>query len=194
MPLPSRDAAWALVTEHTKDPRLLKHMLAVEACMRFYARKFGEDEELWGITGLVHDFDYEQGPSPESHPQRGAAILRELGYPEELVYAVLSHANYLQHIAPRVHLLDKALFACDELSNFVIAVAYVRPGKSIYEVDVEAVKKKLKDKRFAAGVSREDVYAGAELLGLPLEEHIQNVIDALKPVAGELGIAGTGGA
>lgn len=191
MPLPSRAEALALVQEYTQDPRLIKHMLGVEACMRFYARKYGQDEELWGITGLVHDFDYEKWPDPESHPRKGAEILRQHGYPEELVYAVLSHANYLQHLAPRVHLLDRALFACDELSNFVIAVAYVRPSRSIFEVEVNSVKKKLKDRRFAAGVSREDVYSGAELLGLSLEEHIENIIAGLKCAADALGISGS---
>lgn len=191
MSLPSREEAFALLQEYTQDPRLIKHMLGVEACMRAYARKYGEDEELWGITGLLHDLDYEKWPSPETHPLKGAEILRERGYPEELVYAVLSHANYLQHIAPRKTIMHHALFACDELSNFVIAVALVRPSKSIHEVDVAAVKKKLKDKRFAAGVSREDVYAGAEELGIPFEEHVAFVIEALKPVAAELGIAGT---
>ncbi|MFO7172146.1 MAG: HDIG domain-containing protein [Bacillota bacterium] len=191
MPLPTREEALALLKEYTQDPRLLKHMLAVEACMRAYARKFGEDEDLWGLTGLLHDMDYEKWPSPETHPLKAAEILRSRGYPEEMIYAILSHANYLQHIAPRKSLLDRALFACDELSNFVIAVALVRPSKSIHEVDVAAVKKKLKDKRFAAGVSREDVYAGAEALGIPLDEHIAFVIEALKPVAEELGIAGT---
>lgn len=191
MPLPSRAEALALMQEYTQDPRLVKHMLGVEACMRYYARMYNQNVDLWGITGLIHDFDYEKWPAPETHPQKGAEILRQHGYPEELVYSVLSHANYLQHIAPRVNLMDKALFACDELSNFVIAVAYVRPSRSIFEVEVDSVKKKLKDKRFAAGVSRDDVYGGAELLAMPLEEHIQHVIKGLKTAADELGIAGT---
>lgn len=190
MPLPSRVESLALLQEYTQDPRLLKHMLGVEACMRWYARRYGEDEELWGITGLLHDMDYEKWPSLEIHPRKAAEILREHNYPEAVIYAILSHANYLQDIVPRVNLMDKALFACDELSNFVMAVAYVRPSRSIFEVEVDSVKKKLKDKRFAAGVSREDVYAGADLLGLTLEAHIENVIAGLKGAAAELGIAG----
>lgn len=190
MPLPTRAEAYALLTEYTQSPSLIKHMLAVEASMRAYARKYGQDEELWGITGLLHDFDYERWPSPEDHPTRGAEILRARGYPEEMIHAILSHANYLQHVAPRRSLLDKALFACDELSGFITAVAYVRPSRSIHEVDVAAVKKKMKDKRFAAAVSREDITEGAALLGVELDEHIAFVIEALKPVAGELGIAG----
>ncbi len=192
MALPSRAEALALLQEYTKDPRLLKHALGVEACMRFYARQYGEDEDLWGITGLIHDFDYEQWPSLEFHPLKGGEILGERGYPAEMVHAVLSHANHLQHIAPRVNLLDKALFACDELSNFAIAVAYVRPSRSIFEVEVDSVRKKLKDKRFAGGVNRDDVHAGAEILGLSLEEHIRNIIAGLQTAANELGIAGTG--
>lgn len=194
MLLPRREEALRLLHEYVQDQRLLKHMLAVEAAMRAYARKYGGDEDLWGLAGLLHDLDYERWPSLEIHPRKAAEILREHGYPEELIYSVLSHANYLQDVAPRRSLMDKALYACDELSNFIIAVALVRPSKSIHEVDVAAVRKKMKDKRFAAGVNREDVVAGAELLGVDLDEHIAFVIEALKPVAAELGIAGAAGA
>ncbi|BDG61352.1 HD domain-containing protein [Caldinitratiruptor microaerophilus] len=194
MPLPSRDEAMALLHEWVQDPRLLKHLYGVEACMRAYARKYGGDEDLWGLTGLLHDLDYERYPTLEVHPRKAAEVLREKGYPDELVYAVLAHANYLQDQYPRRSLMDKALYACDELSNFVIAVALVRPNRSIHEVDVQAVRKKMKDKRFAAGVNREDVIGGAAELGLDLDEHIAFVIEALKPVAEQLGIAGTGSA
>lgn len=191
MPLPTRAQTYALVTEFTHNTALVRHMLAVEAAMRAYARKYGEDEELWGVTGLVHDFDYERWPSPETHPLKGADILRQRGYPEGVVYAVLSHANYLQHIAPRTSRMDKALFACDELSGFITAVTYVRPSRSIGEVDAAAVRKKMKDKRFAANVSREDIVEGAALLGVDLDEHIEFVVAAMKSVAEELGLAGT---
>ncbi|GIM46887.1 HDIG domain-containing protein [Collibacillus ludicampi] len=184
----NREAAWALLNEYTTNPSLIKHALAVEAAMRAYARKFGEDEELWGITGLLHDFDYEKYPTPEEHPFVGSKILREKGYPEEMIRAILGHANYSE--VPRDTLLAKALFACDELSGFITAVALVRPTKSIFDVDVKAVKKKLKDKAFAKGVNREDVKNGPIELGVDMDEHIQFVIDALKEQADALGLRG----
>ncbi|MBX6396107.1 MAG: HDIG domain-containing protein [Alicyclobacillaceae bacterium] len=184
----NRDDAWALLREYTQNPSLIKHALAVEAAMRAYARKFGEDEEKWGITGLLHDFDYDRWPSPEDHPKRGAEILRQKGYPEDVIYAILSHADYLQ--LPRKSLMDKCLYACDELSGFIIAVALVRPTKSIDDVDVRAVKKKLKDKAFAKGVNRDDVRRGMEELGVDPDEHIAFVIEALKGIAKELGLEG----
>ncbi|CAB3394277.1 HD domain-containing protein [Kyrpidia spormannii] len=185
----NRQEAWQLLNEYTKNPNLIKHALAVEAAMRAYARKYGEDEEKWGIVGLLHDFDYDRWPSPEDHPTRGAEILRQRGYPEDVIHAILSHADYLG--VPRDHLMDKCLYACDELSGFITAVALVRPTKSIYDVDVRAVKKKLKDKAFAKGVNREDVRRGAEELGVDLDEHIGFVIEALKGAARELGLEGT---
>ncbi|MBE3551903.1 MAG: HDIG domain-containing protein [Kyrpidia tusciae] len=184
----NREEAWQLLNEYTKNPNLIKHALAVEAAMRAYARRYGENEEKWGIVGLLHDFDYDRWPSPEDHPIRGAEILREKGYPEDVVHAILSHADYLG--VPREHLMDKCLYACDELSGFITAVALVRPTKSIYDVDVRAVKKKLKDKAFARGVNREDVRRGAEELGVGLDEHIGFVIEALKGAARELGLEG----
>jgi putative nucleotidyltransferase with HDIG domain len=183
-----REEAWALLQEYTTNPSLIKHALAVEAAMRAYARKWGQDEELWGITGLLHDFDYEKHPTPEEHPFVGCNILREKGYPEEMIEAILGHANYSG--VPRQTLLAKALFACDELSGFITAVALVRPSKSIFDVDVKAVKKKLKDKAFAKGVNREDVKNGSLELGVDLDEHIQFVIDALKEEADALGLRG----
>lgn len=162
--------------------------------MRAYARKLGNDEELWSITGLVHDFDYERWPNAEhlptkEHPFEGSIILRERGYPEEIIRAILGHAHYSG--VKRVSLLDHALFACDELAGFLTACALIKPSKSIYEVEAPSVKKKLKDKAFARGVSREDVYKGAEELGIPLEEHILFCIEALRGIAQELGLAGT---
>lgn len=154
--------------------------------MRAYARRFGEDENLWGIVGLLHDMDYEKWPSPDDHPRKGAEILRQRGYPEEVITAILSHADYLG--IPRVTPLQKALFAVDELCGFIVAVALVRPNKSLAEVDVPAVKKKMKDKAFARGVKREDILRGAEELGVPLEEHIATVISALQAIAPSLGL------
>ncbi|MDI3327923.1 MAG: HDIG domain-containing protein [Alicyclobacillaceae bacterium] len=188
----NRESAWALLTEYTQNPNLIKHALAVEAAMRAYARKFGEDEEKWGITGLLHDFDYEKWPSPEDHPRRGAEILRGLGYPEDVVYAILSHADYLG--LPRKSPMDKCLYACDELCGFITAVALVRPTKSIHDVDVRTVKKKLKEKAFAKGVNREDVRRGIEELGVDPDEHISFVIGAMQGVAKELGLEGEPGA
>ena len=179
--------ALEIVEEHAKSESLRKHLLAVEECMRAYARKAVEDEELWGIAGLVHDFDWEVCPTPESHPTYGAEILRSRGFPEEIVRAVLSHGNHTG--IPRETPMEKALFACDELSGFVTAVALVRPSKSLSYTKVSSVKRKFKDKRFAASASREDVFQGAEELGVDLDDHIAFVIEALKPVAPRLGLS-----
>ena len=181
----TRDSAWATLTRYTTSESLLRHALAVEASTRFYARKLGEDEELWGCVALLHDFDYEIHPTLDKHPQDGAPILRGQGYPEELIEAVLSHAEHLS--MPRDTLLKKALFACDELSGFVHACALVRPT-GLEGLEPKSVKKKLKQPSFAAGVHRDEVYEGAELIGLELDEHIANVIAALQPIAPELGL------
>lgn len=184
----NRGSALNLLHEYTRKDGLLKHGLAVEACMRAYARKWGEDEEKWGIVGLLHDFDYEMYPTPDQHPESGAKILREKGYPPDVIYAIRSHADYLG--LERKSLMDKTLYAVDELAGFVTAVALVRPNREIAEVKVSSVKKKLKDKAFARSVNREDIYTGAENLGVPLEEHIAFVIDAMKGVSVELGLDG----
>jgi putative nucleotidyltransferase with HDIG domain len=181
----TRDQAWETLTRYTKSESLLRHALAVEASTRFYARKFGEDEELWGVVALLHDFDYEIHPTLDQHPQDGAPILREEGYPEEVVEGVLSHAEHLS--LPRDTLLKKTLFACDELSGFVHACGLVRPT-GLDGLEPKSVKKKLKQPSFAAGVNRDEVQQGAELLGVELDEHIRNVIAALQPIAGELGL------
>jgi len=191
----SREDAWNLLCEYTQSESLRKHALAVEACMRAYARKMGADEELWGVAGLLHDFDYERWPNAEHHPTKehpyeGSQILRERGYPEEMIHAILGHAHYSG--VDRVSDMDHALFACDELSGFLTACALVKPSKSIHDVEAASVKKKLKDKAFARGVSREDVYKGAEELGLPLEEHVAFCIDAMRAAAPALGLAGNG--
>ncbi len=183
-----RDEAWEILCEYTKTEPLRKHALAVEAAMRAYARKYGGDEERWGVVGLLHDFDYEVHPNADEHPVKGAEILRQRGVPEDIVYAVLCHADYLD--LDRKTPMDRAIYAVDELTGFVIAVALVRPNKSIDEVDVAAVRKKMKDKGFARAVNREDIVKGAEQLGVELDEHIAFVIEALKPAAKELGIAG----
>jgi putative nucleotidyltransferase with HDIG domain len=185
----TRERAWALLTEYTKSESLLKHALAVEAAVRGYARRYGEDEEFWGITALLHDFDYERWPDLTQHPFRGAEILRAQGYPEELVRAILSHADYSG--VPRVSRLEKALYACDEMAGFVTAAALVRPSKSVLDLEAASVTKRMKDKAFAKNVKREDLVAGAELLGLPLEEHIANVIASLRESADRLGLRGT---
>ena len=178
------DTALSLVEEHAKSESLRKHLLAVETCMRAFARHAGEDEELWGIAGLVHDFDWEVCPTPEEHPAFGAEILRQRGFPEEIVRAMLSHDTGIS----RDSLMEKALFACDELSGFVTAVALVRPTKSLSDTKVRSVRRKMKDRRFAASVSREDIVQGADELGVDLDQHIQFVIDALKPIAARLGL------
>jgi putative nucleotidyltransferase with HDIG domain len=181
----TREQAWTTLTHYTKSDALLRHALAVEASTAFYARKFGEDEELWRVAALLHDFDYEIHPTLDKHPQDGAPILREAGYPDEVIDAVLSHANHLE--LPRDTLLKRSLFACDELSGFVHACGLVRPT-GLEGLEPKSVKKKLKQPSFASGVSREDVYHGAELLELDLDEHIANVISAMQPIAGELGL------
>jgi putative nucleotidyltransferase with HDIG domain len=182
---PTRDRAWATLNRHTTSEPLLKHALAVAASVRAYARKNGEDEEFWGMTALLHDFDWEMHPTLDQHPQDGAPILREEGWPEELIEAILSHAEHLD--LPRDTLLKKTLFACDELSGFVVACGYVRPT-GLDGLEVKSVKKKLKQPSFAAGVNRDDVTKGAEELGVDLDEHIAFVIAALQPIAGELGL------
>lgn len=184
----SRDLAWSLLTEFTQGDSLLKHALGVEAAVRGYARAFGEDETRWGIVGLLHDFDYERWPSPEDHPFRGAEILRARRYPEWMVKAILSHADYSG--VARETLLEKTLFACDELAGFVTAASLVRPSKSVLDLEVSSVLKRMKDKAFARAVKREDVHAGAELLALPLDTHIGNVIRFMRDEADALGLRG----
>jgi putative nucleotidyltransferase with HDIG domain len=181
----TRDRAWETLTRYTKSESLLRHALAVEASTRFYAVKFGEDEELWSVAALLHDFDYEIHPTLDKHPQDGAPILREEGYPEEVVETVLSHAEHLS--LPRDTLLKKTLFACDELSGFIHACGLVRPN-GLEGLEPKSVRKKLKQPSFAAGVHRDEVYRGAEELGIELDEHIRNVVTALQPIAGELGL------
>jgi putative nucleotidyltransferase with HDIG domain len=183
-----RNAAWELLCEYTRTDGLRKHGLAVEAVMRHFARKSGEDEEVWGITGLLHDFDYERWPTAEGHPYEGNKILTERGYPEDVKTAIMGHADYTG--VPRESLMAKTLFAVDELTGFVTAVALVRPNKSIFEVEPASVRKKMKDKAFARQVSRDDITNGAEQLGVDLNEHIAEVIEALKPHAETLGLKG----
>ncbi|MFQ5637518.1 MAG: HD domain-containing protein [bacterium] len=180
----NRQEAWELVTETTQSDTLRKHMLAVEAAMRFYARHFGEDEEKWGVVGLLHDFDYEQHPSQEEHPFVGVQILKKKGCPEEITRAILSHADY-SGVTPESN-MEKALFAVDELTGFIVAVALMRPSKSLMDLKVKSVKKKMKVKGFARNVKREDIEKGAELLRLTLDEHIDNVISAMRFIADEL--------
>jgi putative nucleotidyltransferase with HDIG domain len=181
-----RSHAFALVQEYVKDPGLVRHMLAVEAAMRAYARKLGQNEETWGIVGLLHDFDYERWPNPPDHPLKGSAILREHGYPDEVIYAIKSHADYLPD-SPRVNLLDKALYACDELAGLITAAALVRPT-GITDLTASSVKKKMKSKGFARNVNRDDINRGVTDFGVDLTEHIQFIIEALKPLAGELAL------
>ena len=185
----SRDRAWETLTRYTKSEALLRHALAVEAAVRAYALRFGEDEELWGVTALLHDFDWEMHPTLEQHPQDGAPILREEGYPEEVIEGVLSHAEHLG--LPRNTALKKTLFACDELSGFIHACGLVRPD-GIETLEPKSVKKKLKQPSFAAGVNREDVYKGAEELGVELDDHIRFVIEAMRPIAADLGLRQSG--
>lgn len=184
----NRDDAINLLYEHTKTDSLRKHALGVEAAMRYYAKRYGEDEEKWGTVGLLHDFDYEATPDPKDHPMRGAKIMEEHGYPEDIIYAIKSHATYLG--LERRSLMDKALFAVDELVGFIAAVTLVRPSKSVLDVKVSSVKKKMKAIAFARAVSREDIAEGAESLSLSVEEHIANVVEAMKASATELGLAG----
>jgi putative nucleotidyltransferase with HDIG domain len=192
--MPNREDAWKLLCEYTQSESLRKHMLAVEACVRAYARKTGADEEAWGIAALLHDFDYERWPNNDhapnrEHPSEGAKILREHGYSEELVRAILSHADYCG--VPRQTPLEHSLFACDELAGFLTACSYVRPSKSILDLEVSSVKKRMKDKAFARAVSREDITKGAQELGVPLEEHIATCIAALREQADALGLRGS---
>jgi putative nucleotidyltransferase with HDIG domain len=182
---PTRAQAWETLTRYTTNEALLRHALAVEASVGFYARLYGDDEELWRATALLHDFDYEIHPTLDRHPQEGAPILREEGYPEVLIRAVLSHAEHLG--LPRETQLEKVLFACDELSGFIHACGLVRPT-GLDGLEPKSVRKKLKQPSFAAGVHRDEVYAGAELIELPLDEHIANVVSALQPIAKELGL------
>jgi putative nucleotidyltransferase with HDIG domain len=185
---PTREEAWALLTTHTQQDSLLKHALAVEAAMRYYARLFGEDEELWGVTGLVHDLDYEKHPTAKEHPMAGVAILEEAGWPEEIIEAVKGHAVYLD--VPRRTKMAQTLFAVDELTGLVSACALVRPSKSVNDLTASSVRKKWNDKAFARGVSREDIELGMQELGVDRNTHVTRVIEALREVATELGLDG----
>jgi putative nucleotidyltransferase with HDIG domain len=194
-PLPTRSDALALMHEYTASDSLRKHMLAVEAAMRAYAAKYGEDPEHWGLAGLMHDFDYERFPNDahsatEEHPAEGVRILRARGFPEDVLQAILGHATYTG--VARETVMAKALFAVDELTGLITATALVKPSRSVHDVDARSVRKKMKDKAFARGVSREDVLLGAQELGVELDDHIQFVIDAMRGVAPALGLAGTG--
>src|SRR5215213_5556262 len=182
----NRDDAWVLLTEYTQGDSLRKHALAVEAAVRGYARRFGDDANGWGIVALLHDFDYERWPSADDHPFRGVEILRAKGYPEWVTRAILSHADYSG--VPRESMLEKTLFACDEMAGFVTAASLVRPSKSVLDLEAASVIKRMKDKAFARAVKREDLRAGAELLGLPSETHIGNVIESMRERADDLGL------
>jgi len=182
----NRESALELLREYTKNESLIKHALAVEACLRSYAGKYGEDVEKWGIVGLLHDFDYEMFPNPPDHPEKGALILTEKGYPDDVVYAIRSHADWTN--CPRRSQLDKTLFACDELAGFITAVALVRPDKRIKGMESRSVRKKLKDKAFARAVSREDILKGAQELGVDLDQHINSCIRAMESAAEQLGL------
>jgi putative nucleotidyltransferase with HDIG domain len=184
----TRDAAWALVTEHVQSESLRKHLLAVEAAVRGYARMYGEDEDAWGFVALVHDFDYEKYPDQDNHPFRGVEILKSRGYPEWVMRAILSHADYSG--VARDSRLEKVLYACDEMAGFVTAASLVRPSKSVLDLEASSVMKRMKDKAFARNVPREDLRRGADELGLPLDEHIGNVIRFMRERADELGLAG----
>jgi putative nucleotidyltransferase with HDIG domain len=181
-----RNYCLSILKEYTKSDSLLKHAYAVETCVRAYAKKYGENEEYWGDVALLHDFDYEKFPTAEEHPFKGSEILKEKGFDETFRDAIVSHASYSG--IPRDTMLKKALFACDEIAGFITAVTYVRPSKSVDEVEVKSVKKKMKDKAFAKSVSREDIINGAELLGVPLDEHIEFCINAMKANKTELGL------
>lgn len=184
----TREAAWALLTEYTSSDSLLKHALGVEAALRGYAARNGEDPDAWGLVGLLHDFDYERWPSLDDHPFRGAEILNSRGYPDWLIRAILSHADYSG--VSRDTPLEKTLFACDEMAGFITAAALVRPSRSILDLEAASVMKRMKDKAFARGVKREDLHAGAALLGLPLPDHITNVIGFMRGSADALGLRG----
>jgi len=183
-----RKTALDIVREYVKNENLVRHMLAVEAAMRFYAEKFGEDQEIWGITGILHDFDWEIHPTLEEHPQAGAVILRERGVPEEIVRAVLSHADHTG--IPRHTLMEKALYACDEITGLITAVALVRPSRSLLDLEASSVKKKWKDRAFAAGANRDEIAKAAQEFDIELWEHVGNVILAMRTIASELGLAG----
>jgi putative nucleotidyltransferase with HDIG domain len=185
----SRDQAWSIVCEFVQSDSLRRHMLAVEACVTAYARNVGENEEKWAVTALLHDFDWEIHPAAPDHPMKGEALLAERGVDEEIRRAILSHANYSG--VPRESALEKTLFACDELAGFLTACSYVKPGKSIFEVDLASVKKKLKDKAFARAVNREDIINGAKELGVDLDQHVTFCIEAMKGRAADLGLQGT---
>jgi putative nucleotidyltransferase with HDIG domain len=184
-----RESAWGLLTEFTQSESLRKHALSVEACMRAYARKLSESEDLWGVVGLLHDFDYDKYPSLDDHPYKGNEILKGRGYPDEIRRAIMSHADYTG--VTRDSPMEKALFACDELAGFITAVALIKPGKSLAEVDTKSVRKRMKDKAFARKVNREDIVNGAAGLGVDLEEHITFCIEAMKPIADQLGLDGS---
>jgi putative nucleotidyltransferase with HDIG domain len=191
--MPSREDAWRLLCEYTQNENLRRHALGVEACVRAYARKYNADEELWGMAALLHDFDYERWPNQEhspssGHPSQGSLILRQAGFPEELIHAILAHADYTG--VARTSPLDHVLFACDELSGFLVACALVKPTRSLLDVEASSVKKKLKDKAFARGVNREDIRKGAEELGVPVDEHIAFCIEAMRGIAAEIGLDG----
>jgi putative nucleotidyltransferase with HDIG domain len=184
--LPPREAAWALLCEYTQSDSLRKHALGVEAVMRAYARHYGGDADRWGMVGLLHDFDYERYPSMADHPLKGSEILKELGYPDDIRYAILCHAPFLGY--ERKSLMDKAILAVDELVGFITAVALVQPSKRVADVQVSSVKKKLKDKAFARSVNREDIYLGIADLGITLDDHITFTLQALTAVAEQLGL------
>jgi putative nucleotidyltransferase with HDIG domain len=184
----NREQAWDILCEFTKSDGLRKHALAVETCVAAYARKFGEDEHKWSLTGLLHDFDWEVHPTLEEHPQKGEPILAERGVDEEIRRAILSHANHTG--VPRASRLEKTLYACDELAGFITAISYVKPHRSVFEVDTASVKKKMKDKAFARSVNRQDIVEGAQELGVPLEEHIDFCVKAMQARADELGLKG----
>lgn len=182
----TREDAWRLVTQHVQNEGLRHHMLAVEGAMRAYARHYGADEEYWGTLGLIHDWDWEIHPTADEHPMKGCEMLREMGWPDEFVRSIMSHATYSG--VPRTQLQDHALFACDELCGLVVATALVKPGKSLAEVDARSVLKKMKDKAFARAVNRDDIVQGAQELGRPLEEHVDFVVRALQGISGSLGL------
>ena len=186
---PTREDAYELLTEHTANPNLIKHALCVEAGMRHYARHFGENEETWGVVGLIHDFDYEEHPSLEEHPFVGVGILRERGWPEELVDAILGHADHTG--APRATLMARALYAVDELTGFIVACALIRPSKSLMDLPVKSVTKKFKDKAFCRAIGREHLHAAAEEIGIPMNEHVAHVLEALQGISEELGLDGS---
>ncbi len=182
----TREDAWRLVSQHVQNEGLRNHMLAVEGAMRAYARHYGADEEYWGTLGLIHDWDWEIHPTADEHPMKGCEMLREMGWPEEFIRSIMSHATYSG--VPRIQLQDHALFACDELCGLVVATALVKPGKSLAEVDARSVLKKMKDKAFARAVNRDDIVQGAQELGRPLEEHVDFVVRALQGISGSLGL------